>query len=92
MHSLEIARRADVRLGQLLLLRLAALLLPLGEGGVHNVVDLRVVVVTLNTVDLRVSDVDSGHGQRRAFTMTESIKIRLHIIQNKLWIVYGDYL
>lgn len=64
--SLEVARRADVRLGQPLPLPLS-LLLPLGEGGVHDVVHLRVVMVTLNTVDLRVFDVDGRHGQRRTW-------------------------
>lgn len=65
--SLEVARCADVCLGQPLPLALVPFLLPLGEGGVHNVVHLRVVMVTLDTVDLRVFDVDSGHGQRRTW-------------------------
>lgn len=60
LDSLEVAWCADVCLGQLLLLPLA-LFLPLGEGGVHNVVHLRVVMVTLNTVDLWVFNVDCGH-------------------------------
>lgn len=72
--SLEVARRADVRLGQPLLLPLA-LFLPLGEGGVHNVVHLRVVMVTLNVADLWVFDVDCSHGQRRAWKMAETMKL-----------------
>lgn len=72
--SLEVARCADVRLGQPLLLPLV-LFLPLGEGGVHNVVHLR-VVVTLNIADLWVFDVDGSHGQRRTLKMT----IRLQFI------------
>lgn len=62
--SLEVARRADVRLGQPLLLPPLALLLPLGEGGVHDVVHLR-VVVAVDVADLGVFDVDRGHGERR---------------------------
>lgn len=67
---LEVAGRADVCFGQPLLLPFA-FFLPPGEGRVHNVVHLRVVVITLNTVDLRVFDVDSGHGQRRSWGITK---------------------
>lgn len=62
--SLEVAGRADVCLGQPLLLPPLVLLLPLGEGGVHDVVHLR-VVVAVNVADLRVFDVDCCHGERR---------------------------
>lgn len=71
-NVLEVAGRADVRLGQPLLLPLV-LLLPLGEGGVHNVVHLRVVMVTLNIADLWVFDVDGSHGQRRAIWRVASL-------------------
>ena len=74
--SLEVARCANVRFGQPLLLPLV-LLLPLGEGGVHNVVHLRVVMVTLNTADLWVFDVDGSHRQRRALKMTETVMLQL---------------
>lgn len=61
--SLEVAWRADVCLGQPLLLPPLVLLLPLGEGRVHDVVHLRVVAV--DVADLGVLDVDRGHGERR---------------------------
>lgn len=62
---LEVAGSADVCLGQPLFLGLA-LLLPLWECRVHDVVHLRVVVVTLHVADLWVFDVHRSHGQRRA--------------------------
>lgn len=70
--SLEVARCADVCLGQPLLLPFALFLL-LGEGGVYHVVHLRVVMVTLNPADLWVFDVDGGHGQRRAWKMIDTV-------------------
>lgn len=63
LDSLEVAGRADVRLGQPLLLASLVLLLPLGEGGVHNVVHLR-VVVAVNIADLGVFNVNCCHGER----------------------------
>lgn len=62
-NVLEVARCADVCLCQLLLLPPFDFFLPLGKGRVHNVVHLRIVVITLNTVDLWVFDIDSRHGQ-----------------------------
>lgn len=62
-YVLEVAWGANVCLGQPFLLAFG-LFLPLRESGVHNVVHLRVVMVTLNTADLWVFDVDCGHGQR----------------------------
>lgn len=67
--SLEVAGCADVRLGQPLLLPPLVLLLPLGEGGVHDVVHLR-VVVAVNVADLGVFDVHRCHGQRRPYERT----------------------
>lgn len=66
--SLEVAWSADVCLCQPLLLPFV-LFLPLGERGVHDVVHLRVVMVTVNIADLGVFDVDGGHGQRRTWKM-----------------------
>ncbi len=80
--SLEVARCADVCLGQPLLLPPLVLFLPLGEGGVHNVVHLRVVMVTLNIADLWVFDVDGSHGQRRALERTRDNQVTVHIIQH----------
>lgn len=71
-NVLEVARCADVCLGEPLLLRLA-LFLPLVEGRVHDVDHLRVVVETWNIADLRVFDVDSSHGQRRAIRRVASL-------------------
>lgn len=69
--SLEVARCADICLGQPLLLPFG-FFLPLGEGGVHHIVHLRVVMVTVNIADLWVFDVDGGHGQRGAWEMTKT--------------------
>lgn len=66
-HSLEVARRADVGLGQPLFFAFVLLLLP--ERGVHDVVHLR-VVKTVSRADLGVFDVHGGHGQRRAWKTT----------------------
>lgn len=71
-NVLEVARCADVRLGQPLLLGLA-LFLSLREGRVHNVVHLRVVMVTMNIADLGVLDVDGSHGQRWAIWRVASL-------------------
>lgn len=78
--SLEVAWCANVCLGQPLLLPSFGLFLLLGEGGVHNVVHLRVVMVTLDTADCWVFDVDSGHGQRRAWKI-KGIVLKLQFIQ-----------
>lgn len=77
--SLEVARCADVRLGQPLLFPLG-LFLPLGEGGVHNVVHLRVIMVTLNSADLWVFDVDSSHGQRWALKKMTKVRQKSHFM------------
>lgn len=63
--SLEVAGRADVGLGQPLLLPALVLLLPPWEGGVHEVVHLRVAEAL--EADLGVLDVHCGHGQRRTW-------------------------
>lgn len=60
-NSLEVAWCADVRFGQLLPLSALDLLLPLGEAGVHNVVHLRVVLVTVSSVDLGIFNVNRGN-------------------------------
>lgn len=61
--SLEVAGRSDVGLGQPLLLPALVLLLPPGEGGVHEVVHLSVAEAL--EADLGVLDVHCGHRQRR---------------------------
>lgn len=62
-NVLEVAGRADVGLGQPLLLPALVLLLSPGEGGVHQVVHLRVAEAL--EADLGVLDVYCGHGKRR---------------------------
>lgn len=67
-YSLEVAGCADVCLGQPLPLPLVFVLFdPPGEGGVHEVVHLRVVVKAMNIVDFGVFDVRGSHGQRRSW-------------------------
>lgn len=61
--SLEVAWRSDVGFGQPLLLPALVLLLSPGEGGVHEVVHLRVAEAL--EADLGILDVHCGHGQRR---------------------------
>lgn len=72
-HSLEVAGRADVGLGQLLLLALALLVLAAQTAVAQHVVEVvrllvAVGVVESEVVDLRVLDVDCGHVQRRTYT------------------------
>lgn len=65
-YVLEVAGRSNVRLSQFLLLAADfGLPLSLGEGRVHDVVHLMTaVMVTRNTVDFWVFDVNRGHWQR----------------------------
>lgn len=91
-NSLEVARCANVCLGQPLPFPFA-LFLPLGKGGVHNVVHLRVVMVTLNTVDLRVFDVYGGHGQRRTWKSDgDSAAVTVYITPHRQCIENGGFI
>lgn len=78
-HSLEVARCANVCLCQPLLLPPFDFFLPLRKGRVHNVVHLRIVVITLNAVDLWVFDIDSRHGQCGSWKMKKTV-LKLQLI------------